>query len=91
MRKFVTLLVLAIAGLLVAAGCGGGGGDGDATPTPSPVDTPCAYTVKAGDALVTLADRFDISLDDLMEANDIADPALIQVGQELAIPCPPAE
>ena len=76
--------------MLLAAACGGGH-DGSATPTPSPVDTPCTYTVQADDVLSTLADRFNISLDDLVEANDIADPGMIQVGQEPAIPCPPAE
>ncbi len=90
MGKIATLLALAFGGVLLAGACGGGGGD-DAKPTPSPVETPCTYIVQADDVLSTLADRFNIALDDLVEANDIADPALIQVGQELAIPCPPAE
>lgn len=62
-----------------------------ATPAPSPGCTPSLYIVEAGDLLSTVAIDFDISLDDLIEANDIADPDLIQIGQELVIPCPEAE
>jgi LysM repeat protein len=60
------------------------------TATPSASCTPTTYTVEAGDLLSVLADSFDIPLDDLIEANDITDPDLIQVGQELVIPCPEA-
>ena len=62
-----------------------------ATPAPSPGCTPSIYIVEAGDLLSTIAIDFDISLDDLIEVNDIADPDLIQIGQELVIPCPEVE
>lgn len=44
------------------------------------------HVVVAGDTLAALAARYDISLADLMAANDIADPNLIFVGQRLKIP-----
>ncbi len=59
-----------------------------ASPTTSPACTPGVYAIEAGDVLSVLAERFNITLDELMQANDIDDPDLILVGQELAIPCP---
>ncbi|NOX62878.1 MAG: LysM peptidoglycan-binding domain-containing protein [Chloroflexi bacterium] len=66
------------------------------TPTPSPTDTATptvtptpsgkGYVVKRGDTLIGIAQRFDISLEALMKANNIADPASLRVGQELLIP-----
>jgi LysM repeat protein len=44
------------------------------------------YTVKSGDTLSEIADEHDISLSDLIEANDIRDPDLIRPGQVLVIP-----
>ncbi|MGH2754228.1 MAG: LysM peptidoglycan-binding domain-containing protein [Actinomycetota bacterium] len=52
------------------------------------------YTVKSGDTLSIIAEKFygDASLDDfLAEANGIADPTQISVGQEITIPEEPAE
>jgi murein DD-endopeptidase MepM/ murein hydrolase activator NlpD len=63
------------------------------TPRPAQAQEPPAsptyagtYTVVAGDTLAAIAARFDVPLDALVELNQIADPALIQVGQELLIP-----
>ena len=44
------------------------------------------YTVKGGDSLSAIAARFGITLDRLMEVNDLADPNLVYVGQRLKIP-----
>ncbi|GAB4504800.1 MAG: hypothetical protein Fur0043_17940 [Anaerolineales bacterium] len=44
------------------------------------------YIVQAGDTLSSIAARFDVTLDDLMAANDITDPNLLSAGQELVIP-----
>ncbi|UCH86142.1 MAG: LysM peptidoglycan-binding domain-containing protein [Dehalococcoidia bacterium] len=44
------------------------------------------YTVQAGDTLYDIALRFEVSLEELMEANDITDPATLSVGQTLVIP-----
>jgi LysM repeat protein len=45
-----------------------------------------SYTVRPGDTLSEIADRFHISTADLMEANGIDDPRALREGQELVIP-----
>lgn len=44
------------------------------------------YTVKSGDTLSEIANEHDISLSELIEANDISNPDLIRPGQVLVIP-----
>lgn len=44
------------------------------------------YIVQPGDTLSSIAARFDVSLDDLMKANNISDPNRLSAGQELVIP-----
>lgn len=44
------------------------------------------YTVQSGDTLSEIAERFGVSLKDLADANDIADPDLIHAGEVLTIP-----
>jgi len=44
------------------------------------------YTVQAGDTPYDIAQRFGVSVEELMEANDITDPASLSVGQKLIIP-----
>ncbi|MEZ4718320.1 MAG: LysM peptidoglycan-binding domain-containing protein [Caldilineaceae bacterium] len=44
------------------------------------------YTVVAGDTLAAIAERLGVPLDALVAANQIENPALIQVGQVLVIP-----
>lgn len=55
-----------------------------------PVYPPCPegnyYTVRPGDTLNAIAQRYNISLDDLIEANPYIDPNRISVGQVLCIP-----
>ena len=58
------------------------------TPTP-PASTPPSgpiYIVQSGDTLSIIADRFSVSMNDLMSANNISDPNTIQAGQQLVIP-----
>ncbi len=45
-----------------------------------------AYTVKKGDTLSALAQRYHSSIRDIQNANRIADPAKLRVGQTLFIP-----
>lgn len=59
-----------------------------ATPAPmvTIVEQPLTYTVVSGDFLSDIADRFEVSTDELATANGIVDSALIEVGQVLTIP-----
>ncbi len=55
-------------------------------PTPTPGLKPKVYIVQPGDTLWKIAERHDVTVDKIMEANDIADRSLIIVGQEFIIP-----
>ena len=59
-----------------------------ATPIPRPTPTPTAtvYVVQPGDTLSAIAARFNVSVDDLVEANRIVNRDALQVGQEITIP-----
>jgi hypothetical protein len=56
-----------------------------ASPTPS---HPVAYVVQEGDTLSGIAQAYGMPIQDLMAANGIANPNLLQVGQTLIIPFP---
>jgi LysM repeat protein len=51
------------------------------------------YTIRAGDTLFAIARTFNVSLDDLLEANPGVDPTRLRVGQVICIPLatPPVE
>lgn len=51
-----------------------------------PDQTDQVYFVRAGDTLYSIASRFDVTVEDLITANQIQDPDLIQIGQRLLIP-----
>lgn len=44
------------------------------------------YTIQAGDSLSAVAGRFGLTLDDIVEANNLTDPNYVFVGQRLVIP-----
>ncbi len=44
------------------------------------------YTVRSGDTLYLIAQRYNVSVDRLIQINNIADPRNIQVGQRLLVP-----
>lgn len=44
------------------------------------------YSVKRGDTLTSIAARYGVSVSAILEANDITNPDLIRVGQQLVIP-----
>jgi LysM repeat protein len=60
------------------------------TPTPSPVPTarPSTVEVLEGDTVLGIATRFNVSVEQLLELNDLseADATLIQPGQSLRLP-----
>jgi hypothetical protein len=81
----------------------GGGGGGSATPSPSapiveaspsptvpPAPTPQFYIVRSGDTMSKIANRFGVTVDDLIEANKdtIKNPDLIAIGDRVIIPVP---
>lgn len=49
-----------------------------------------SYTVQKGDVLATIAKKTGARVQDIINANKIADPSRITVGQTLFIPNPPA-
>ncbi len=55
--------------------------------TPLPANTPgTTYEVQPGDTLASIATRFNSTVKDIQNANKIADPTKLQVGQTLFIP-----
>lgn len=44
------------------------------------------YTVRANDTLYSIARRFNVSVDDLQEANPFVDPETLQIGEVICIP-----
>ncbi len=63
-------------------------------PTPSttgaasaePVTSGATYKVKSGDTLSAIAARFDTTVRNLVDLNDIADPSRLRIGQILKLP-----
>ncbi|MCB0176387.1 MAG: DUF3048 domain-containing protein [Anaerolineae bacterium] len=64
------------------------------TPSPTPTKTtkssptPQVYVIEQFDTLFDVALKFDTSVDAIMEANDLTEDDLLQIGQELIIPQP---
>lgn len=56
------------------------------TPTSTVTPTPVIYTIQSGESLLAIANRFNVSVSGLQEANGILDPRTLQIGQQLIIP-----
>lgn len=56
--------------------------------TPTITPTPIAHTIQSGESLLTIANRYGVSVAALQDANGILDPRLLQIGQDLIIPRP---
>lgn len=57
----------------------------DDAPTPPPSGFE-VYTVTSGDTLLAIARRYNTTIDAIVEANDLANPNRLSIGQELLIP-----
>jgi LysM repeat protein len=59
------------------------------TPVPAPVDVePEVYVVQTGDSLFGIAIRYNVTVAQLMEANNLTNPDFVFSGQRLIIPRP---
>ncbi|NMA95606.1 MAG: LysM peptidoglycan-binding domain-containing protein [Clostridiales bacterium] len=56
-----------------------------ATPPEPPAGTKI-YTVKKGDTLFSIAQTFNVTVDDIVKLNNLTNPELIYPGQKLLIP-----
>ena len=56
------------------------------TAVPTPVITRVIHVVQVGETLGEIAERYDVTLDDLIATNDITTPDVIEVGTQLLIP-----
>ncbi len=57
-------------------------------PLPATRTEPESYQVQAGDTLGLIATRYGVSLEQLVEANELANPNVLEVGQNLIVPAP---
>lgn len=61
------------------------------TPTDSPTPMPpLVYTVQEGDTLLAIAQTYGVTVEEIVEANGLANPDMLSIGQELIIPNVPA-
>jgi LysM repeat protein len=56
--------------------------------TAAPPEATASHTVAAGETLTGIAAQYGVTLEAIMEANGLADPSLIMIGQVLVIPAP---
>ena len=54
--------------------------------TPAATPAPTEYTLSAGDNLYAVSRRFQVTYNDLMDANGITDPRQLRIGQKLKLP-----
>lgn len=63
-----------------------GGATSEASTEDAAADGPTVYVVQAGDTLGKISEFFDVPQVDIMEANEISNPNILSVGEELIIP-----
>lgn len=89
---------------LALVGCGGDDDDAAAAPTPTETAVPFQptpteepeeeselYVVTSGDTLSSIALRFDTTVDEIVELNDLDDADTLAIGDELRIPATRAD
>jgi murein DD-endopeptidase MepM/ murein hydrolase activator NlpD len=79
----VAVLSFVLGGMLVVAGCSS---STSSAPSSNYTRTQGTYTVRRGDTLHHIAQRYGVSVSSLMSANGISDPRALDVGQVLTIP-----
>lgn len=57
-----------------------------AQPSPPATPTSIIYVVRKGDSLSWIAEKYDVSMERLMEVNNLTDPDVLVIGQKLIIP-----
>ncbi len=57
-----------------------------ATDTPTSTPAPLLHTIKTGETLLFIADKYNVTVEDIEAANDITAETILRVGQELVIP-----
>jgi LysM repeat protein len=94
------LVLFLLPGFLSNHGGGGGGGHHEtptavaqasetaAEPTTAPSPTPRSYTVKSGDSLIRIAQRYNVTVDNIGCYNNLTNVNSLQIGQVLLIPPP---
>lgn len=58
------------------------------TPTRTPSPTPIIYSVIRGDTLSSIADRYGVTIEAILEANNLSASTILSIGQKLIIPSP---
>lgn len=59
----------------------------EALPTPEPTPEQVVYTIKSGDTLTEISQKFQVSIDVIIGANpEVTDPNNLRIGQRLIIP-----
>lgn len=86
----LTQFALTTPGLVGEQDQSGSPAEGQPTETPEPtaeeVERVSEYTVQSGDTLGSIASRFDLTIEDLVRANEMDNPDRLEVGQVLNIP-----
>lgn len=59
--------------------------------TPTATVTTTSYIIQPGDTLFTISNRFEVTVEELVEANDLVNPNAISAGETLIIPEQAAE
>jgi hypothetical protein len=57
-------------------------------PTQSPEPEMLIHIVQSGDTLYDIAEKYGVSVEDIVKANELENPDWLSIGQELIIPSP---